>query len=85
MTETDNPRQKDVVNHYQSVVDDAEKGGRDVSRQAQDQGAPHIDVVDRQVTRDEPPADGVLETEDGASIRNDEKRHDLNSNGPRLG
>jgi hypothetical protein len=80
MTIRDNPRQKEVVDHYQSVVDDAEKGGKTVTRQ------PEVAPPDsRMLKKDKLPADGVLEAEDGTSIYNEEKRHDLTSNGPRNG
>jgi hypothetical protein len=80
MTIKDNPRQKEVVDHFQSVVDDADKGGDTLTRQPEP--ARHDNRVS---TQDKLPADGVLESNDGKSIYNEEKRHDLTSNGPRGG
>ena len=80
MTIEDNPRQKEVVNRFQSVVDDADKGGDTLTRQPQGtRRDKHI------LTQEKLPADGLLETDDGKSIQNEEKRHDLTSNGPRIG
>lgn len=80
MTIKDNPQQKAVVDRYQSVVDDAEKGGKTLTR------PPEVAHGDNRVlTKDKLPADNVLEAEDGKSIYNEEKRHDLTSNGPRNG
>lgn len=80
MTIKDNPRQKEVVNRFQSVVDDADKGGDTLTRQ------PGQERHDNRVLKQgKLPADAVLEADDGASVQNEEKRHDLTSNGPRIG
>jgi len=80
MTIKDNPRQKEVVNRFQSVVDGADKGGDTLTRQPEP--ARHDDRV---LKREKLPADAVLEADDGTSVYNEEKRHDLTSNGPRIG
>lgn len=80
MTIKDNPRQKEVVNRFQGVVDDADKGGDTLTRQ------PEPARHDNRVLKQEKlPADAVLEADDGTSVYNEEKRHDLTSNGPRIG
>lgn len=80
MTIKDNPRQKEVVDHFQSVIDDADKGSDTLTRQPEPQQHDN-----RVLTKEKLPADEVLEADDGQSIYNEEKRHDLTSNGPRNG
>ncbi len=80
MTIKDNPRQKEVVNRFQSVVDDADKGGDTLTRQPAP--ARHDDRV---IKQEKLHADSMLEADDGTSVYNEEKRHDLTSNGPRIG
>jgi hypothetical protein len=80
MTIKDNPQQKEMVNRFQGVADDADKGSDTLTRQPENM---HRD--NRIVTQEKQPADSVLETNDGQSVGNEEKRHDLTSNGPRIG